>query len=125
MSRISVNLSDGLRHHLEEAREKSGRSLTAEVEARLRDSLNARGSNNLLLLRFDDGLWAWLNAHVTGIGIVGGLEETAIYMIRSAIIKDHQSDVFLRMMFPHLPASIQDALRGLPAIADRVEAVRG
>jgi hypothetical protein len=48
VSRLSLNLSEGVRHHLQEACEECGRSLTAEVEARLRDSLNSRSSNNLL-----------------------------------------------------------------------------
>ena len=107
MSRISVNLSEGLRHHLEEAREKSGRTLTAEVEARLRDSLQSLGSDRLLLLHFDDGLWAWLNASAKGVGIFGGIEETAIYMIRSKIIEDSRSEVFRNAMLPNLPRSIQ------------------
>lgn len=108
--RLSVQLSDGLRHALEEAREASGRTLTAEVEARLRQSLDARGSDRLLLLQFDEGLWAWLTAHVAGIGIPGGLEDTAVFMIRTQIIEDSKSEAFRKMMLPHLPRSIQLAL---------------
>jgi hypothetical protein len=114
--RISVNISDNLRQCLIEACEKSGRTLTAEVEARLRDSLNARGSDCLLLLKFEEGLWAWLKAYTLGCSLWGSLEQTTIALIRSQIIKEHHSEMSVRAMFPYLPSSIQDAVAGWPAL---------
>jgi hypothetical protein len=112
MSRVSVNLTDGLRSDLQEACEKSGRTLTAEIEARLRDSLGSVASHNLLLLRIDDGLWSWLTAYVKGIGMVGSrIEDVAIWHIRSGVIKDHDADSYFLAMYRHLPESIQNACR--------------
>lgn len=111
MKRISVNLTDGAYADLLHACEASGRSRSALVEFALRLALNSRASDNYLLLRLDEGLFAWLKAHVNGIGIAGGMEETAIFMIRSAIIEDHKSDSFFCLMYPHLPEKVQIALR--------------
>lgn len=87
MVRISVNLSDTLRATMADACEKSGRSLTAEIEARLRHSLDIPGSDRLLLLRFDEGLWAWVNAYERGISLWGNLHDAVISMIRTQVME--------------------------------------
>lgn len=83
---IDVRVSPSLGHDLEKAREASGRTLTAEVEARLRDSLDARTSNGLMLLRLDSGLMAWLLAldKMRFFGL--NLEGTVMYLLRSAVL---------------------------------------
>src|SRR5438105_2587924 len=109
MPRISVNVSDTTRAALLEACEKSGRSMTAEVEARLRYALDIKASDCLLLLRLDDGLWAWLKAYAAGCSLWGSLEETVLQnMIRSTIIDAHKRDRCLELMYPHLPQRIRD-----------------
>jgi hypothetical protein len=115
--KISVAISDSLRSALAESCEKSGRSLTAEVEARLRHSLDMPGSDRMLLLRFDDGLWAWLHAYERGVSLWGNLHDTAIAMIRSQIHNFEPNDTRpgrwrrqVEMMGPYLPARIQEAI---------------
>lgn len=110
-NKISVHLSDGLRRQLADAQTNSGRTLTAEVEARLRQSLNSVASDRLLLLKFDQGLYDWLRAHTVGIGLSGGMEENAIFLIRSQIIEDSKNKNLLAVMLPHLPFRIQDAIK--------------
>jgi hypothetical protein len=119
MARISVNLSDTLRASLADACEKSGRSLTAEVEARLRHSLDIPGSDRLLLLRFDEGLWAWVNAYERGVSLWGNLHDAVIAMIRTQVMEgtgeveiSSQSSRWprrLARMKPFLPDTIQRA----------------
>ncbi len=53
-TRISVKISDDLRSTLTEACAASGRSLTDEVEARLRLAFDVPGSERILLLKFDE-----------------------------------------------------------------------
>jgi TraY domain len=122
--RVSVNLSDSLRAELATACEKSGRSLTAEVEARLRLAFDMPGSDRILLLKFDEGLWAWLNAYERGISLWGNLHDTVVFMLRSQIMDGTDDDAprrgaghwhrRLEMMFPHLPEKIQNAFQRKP-----------
>ncbi len=100
--RLSTSISISLRHRLEEAREVSGRTLTDEVEARLRDSLNATPSDGLVLLHIDHGLMAHLEALVRG-GFYGPIEDTAIFMIRNGIIKNLENANLRELIVPHLP----------------------
>jgi len=113
MAQISVKISDGLRAHLEEAREASGRRLGAEIEARLRESLGAVSSDNLLLLRLDAGLMAHLRA-LAAVGYFGPVEETAVYLIRSEIIRFMSSEVWHRDICRHLPEPIRSACERMP-----------
>jgi hypothetical protein len=118
LPRVSVNVSDHLRAALVEACERSGRSLTAEVEARLRHSLDMPGSDRLLLLKFDEGLWAWVNAYNRGISLWGNLHDTVIAMVRSQIMESGDCNEQPRVKWqrcverlrPHLPESIRAAL---------------
>lgn len=110
MAKIAANISEGLRHDLIEAAEKSGRTLTAEVEARLRESLGSKASDGLLLLKLDAGLWAWLKAYRDGYGLWRDLEDCAVYSIRSQVIEASKGKAGLAIMLPHLPADIQAAV---------------
>jgi hypothetical protein len=114
MKRIGVRISDGLHADLLAYCERTGCTLTDAVETHLRNSLDSKGSDRLLLLRFDEGLWAWFKAYVTGWGLWGSREETAIFMIRSEIIAVHQQPHILRAIYPHLPESIQAAVAKMP-----------
>ena len=69
MKRIGVRISDGLHADLLAYCERTGCTLTDAVETHLRNSLDSKGSDRLLLLRFDEGLWAWFKAYVTGWGL--------------------------------------------------------
>lgn len=114
--KISVNISDSLRHELAEACERSGRSLTAEVEARLRHSLDMPGSDRMLLLKFDEGLWAWANAYDRGVSLWGNLHDTVIAMVRGQIMEARPWHYTVERCRPHLPASIQAALTAAPQV---------
>lgn len=117
-ARLTVSISADLRRQIEEAREDSTfkktifrkHSLSVEVEELLRIGLKARAGGNFLTLHLDDGIWAWLNAYVQGVGLAGSLEDTAIYFIRQGIIDAHKSRHFLERMRPHLPPTIQKAI---------------
>lgn len=120
MSRITVNIGDDLRLALSAACEKSGRSLTGEVESRLRLAFDMPGSERILLLKFDEGLWGWLNAYEGGISLWGNLHDTVISMIRTQIMEGTDDDKArrgaghwhrrLEMMYPFLPKRIQSAV---------------
>ena len=106
--RLSVEIAASLRHALEEARERSGRSLTAEVTARLRSSLRSKGDARLLLLRLDEGLAAHMKA-LTAAHFVGDLEETAIYMLRSQLIEYLSNKYWRAAVREHLPSPYREA----------------
>ena len=106
--RISVAVSSSLRRHLEQAREESGRTLTAEVEARLRDSLKATPCDGLVLLHLDAGLMGHLEALATG-GFTGPIEDTAIFLIRNGIIDYMGNENLRQCIVPYLPRRFREA----------------
>jgi hypothetical protein len=67
-----------------------------------------------LLLHIDSGLMAWLRALVAGPGIFGGLDETAVYLLRSALIERMEHDVWFAAAVPHLPSPIREAVMQSP-----------
>ena len=124
-TRISVKISDDLRATLAEACTESGRSLTDEVEARLRLAFDVPGSERILLLKFDEGLWAWVNAYERGISLWGNLHDTVISMLRTQLMEGTDDDQSkrrlgqhwhrrLELMFPFLPEKIQRAFDSPP-----------
>lgn len=120
---LQVRISASLRRRIEEAREHSGRTLTGEGEARLRASLRQTGGDELLLLRLDDGLMAHVEALARNGrgGMFGNVEQTAIYLIRSQIIKFMSSEGLRELIAPHLREpyrrNSQEAGRIYPGLA--------
>lgn len=112
--RLSITLSPSLAHRLELEREASRRTLSAEIEAQLRRALKAPEGEELLLLRIDDGLLAWLKAFVAGPGFFGNLEQTAIYLLRSALQELVQNDNWFAGTVPHLPEPIRSHVADCP-----------
>lgn len=110
----SISLSPALRHQIEEARERSGRSLSHEVEARLRASLNLQGADELLLLKVDNGLMSWLKAFVAGPGFFGDLQATAVYLIRSHLLEMMEHDVWYSATVPKLPEPTRSYVMSTP-----------
>lgn len=68
-----------------------------------------------LILHIDKGLAAHLKANAKGVGIYGGVEETAIAFIRNGLIRDMSSATFRDRIEPHLPKRY----RGQGAVYDR------
>lgn len=101
---LNVRISASLRRRLEERRERSGRTLTGEVEACLRSALQQVGGDGLLLLSLDDGLMAHLEALARNGrgGMFGNLEQSAIYMLRTQIIDFMANDNLRELIAPHL-----------------------
>ena len=112
--RLAVTISSSLRHQLEDAREKSGYTLSGEVEARLRDSLNSKSSDGLILLRTDAGLIAWLRAldEVRFHGL--NFEGTVEYLLRSAMLDMSDSDAWYAMIVDRLPEPWRSANQSTP-----------
>jgi hypothetical protein len=106
-SRITITAT--VREALEAARIKSGRSLGEEVEARLRDSLDRTDGDGFLLLRLDTGLNDWLRAFVAGPGFFGTVEQTAIYLLRSHLIKMMETDIWFAGTVPFLSPPTREA----------------
>lgn len=119
-TRLSVSISPDLRRQLEEARQDSDwkksvfrtHTLGAEVEELLRIGLKARAGGNFITLQMDDGIWAWVTAYQAGYGnLWGSLEDCVISMIRAQIILATEKPSIAAMVLPHLPPSIQEAMR--------------
>lgn len=108
-ARISMSISPSLRHRLEEAREKSGRSLSQEVEARLRLSFRQCDGDELVLLKVDSGLMAWFRAFVAGPGFFGNLQQTLIYFLRCQLIELMEHDCWYGPTVPLLPEPMRTA----------------
>lgn len=112
--KTAITLSPSLRHRIEDARERSGRSLSAEVEAQLRKAMRQQDGDELLLLRIDDGLLSWLRAFVAGPGFFGDLEQTAVYLIRSQLHELMGHDHWFAGTVPHLPEPIRSHVENCP-----------
>lgn len=109
-----MRISPSLLRHLGEASEASGRTITAEVEARLRDSLAARTSDGLVLLRLDTGLMAWLRA-IDAIRFLGlSFEETVIHLLRTATLEFSDHDVWWKDIVDNLPEPVRSANQATP-----------
>jgi len=71
-----------------------------------------------MVLKVDKGLAAHLKAIARGVGIYGGVEETAIYFIRSGCIDNMANENLRAMTEPHLPkryrgqGRVYEALKG-------------
>jgi len=130
-TRLTTTITRPLRAQLEEAMEASGRRLTDEVEARLRDSLNSRNTDGLLLLKVDDGLMAWLRAidRIKFFGIT--FEETVIYLIRTAMLemtdrgKHSGPSVWYQEIVDNLPEPFRSANQDSPLYRRMVKYGRG
>jgi hypothetical protein len=109
MSAVStVRISHSLRARLEASREVSGRTLTGEVEARLRSSLRQTGGDGLVLLHIDRGLMSFLEA-IEKTHFIGDLEQVAIFLIRSQIIDYMSSKTWAPMIIKNLPSPYREA----------------
>lgn len=113
-SRITANLSHATRAALEASREKSGRSITAEIEAQLRKAYSVPASDGLLLLRIDDGFMAWLRAidRLRFFGIT--FEDTAAHLLRTAMIEVSDHDAWYPHLVDQLPEPYRTANRASP-----------
>jgi len=112
--RLSTTISPSLRQYIEEAREESGRTLTDEVEARIRDSLNARSTDGLVLLKLDPGMMAWLTAidKMRFFGI--SFEDCVIHMLRTAMIGISDHDAWFVHIVDALPEPWRTNCRNSP-----------
>lgn len=111
----SLSLSRALCRRLDEAAEASGRTRSAEVEARLRASLDAPGGGGLLLLRLDEGLEDWLGATVKGWGFLGETaEQVVLYFLREALMERMRSDPFVAAVVPHLSPDRREHMMRTP-----------
>ena len=116
-AKLSVTISKELRGQLEAAREESGRSLSEEVEARLREFLGY--GRQTILLRPDEGLMAHIKA-LQACHFVGDLEDLIIYLIRTQMISYMSKD---SGWWPHIVANLperykehhREAMRGYKA----------
>lgn len=113
--RITAMVSKSLRADLLATCERSGRSLTEELETRLRESLGTKAADNIVLVRMDSGLFAYFDALAkSSVAIYGDIEDTIIFAARTWMIKEFDSDGFAFPMMEHLPRSIQEAWRKSP-----------
>ena len=62
-----------------------------------------------LVLRIDSGLMAWLQAFVAGPGFFGSVEDTAVYLLRTALLDMLKEDIWFVGTAPHLPSPIREA----------------
>ncbi len=62
-----------------------------------------------LVLHVDSGLMDWLGALVAGPGIFGNLDETAVYLLRTALIEMMRDDEWFAATVPHLPSPTREA----------------
>ncbi len=63
----------------------------------------------VLVLHIDSGLMAWLQAFVSGPGFLGSVEDTAVYLLRTAMLDMLKEDVWFAGTVPHLPSPIREA----------------
>ena len=112
--RTAITLSRSLRHRLEEARERSGRTLSEEIEAQLRRAFRQTDGDEFLLLRMDEGLIAWLRAFVAGPGFFGDLNATAVFLIRNNLQEMMRHDCWFAGTVPHLPEPIRSHVADCP-----------
>jgi hypothetical protein len=124
-NRVQVTLSPSLRRRLEQAREQSGRSLSAEIEALLRLALIHPMGDGLLLLKMDAGLLAWLRAFVAGPGFFGDVQQTAVYLMRSQLVYMMEKEPWYAGTVPHLPSPIREANMASPKYQAILKAARG
>jgi predicted transcriptional regulator len=109
----SLSLSRELCRRIDEAARASGRTRSAEVEARLRASYDAPAGGGLLLLRLDEGLEDWLQAVAAG-WIFGDVEQSAIFMLRDALSGRMKSDAFFAAVVPRLSPDRREHLMQTP-----------
>lgn len=121
---VSVSLTPSLRHKIEASREKSGYTLSAEMEKLLRAALNHQAGDELLLLRIDNGLLAWLRALVDGPGFWGDMQQTAVYLLRNALTELTEHDVWYAATVPALPSPIREANMASPKYQALVRAAK-
>lgn len=113
--RITAMVSQSLRSDLLAACERSGRSLTEEVEARLRQSLDTKAADNIILVRMDSGLFSYFQALAnSSVAIFGDIEDTIIFAARTWMIDHFNSDGFAFPMMKHPPESVQKAWSETP-----------
>lgn len=116
---LSTKLSPATRRQLETARARSGRSLRAEVEARLRAGLRMVDGDNMILIRLDDGLKAHVDA-VAAFGLFGGHEDTVVHLIRSEIIRMLGTPGMRAAIVPHLREPWRSAFGEVAAVYEAI-----
>ncbi len=112
-TQTSLSLSRSLRRRIDDAARTSGRTRSAEVEARLRASLDAPSGDGLLLMRLDEGLEDWLQATAKG-WMFGDVEQTVIFMLRDGLTERMKADAFFAAIVPRLSPDRREFMMRTP-----------
>lgn len=119
-SRLSFNTPRALRQSLEDAAARNDRTLAEEIQARLAITFEIQAmqtgvdGDELLLLRVDHGLMAWLRAYVKAGSLAGDLRATAIWFIRSHLIDSIKYDHIYGSVAKFLPEPIRSHVMNTP-----------
>lgn len=73
-----------------------------QISSKRREALRVR-------LTLDRGLASWIRAYHEAYGLHATIQETIIYLVRSAIIERSRNEASRKLLMPHLPADIQRA----------------
>lgn len=118
---LTITVSPELRRLIEEAAERNGQTLKAEVESRLRWTLAHYTGDEVITLKFDSGLMAWLRAYVQGCSLAGDLQATVVFIVRRYIEKANRRDDFFAMV-PLLPEPIRSHVMKSPKWQEHAKA---
>lgn len=119
-TRLSFNAPAALRSALEEACERNDRTMAEEIQTRLAITFDLQAmqtgvdGDELLLLRVDHGLMAWLRAYVKAGSLMGDLRATAVFFIRSHLIDSIKYDHIYGSVVPFLPEPIKTHVMKTP-----------
>lgn len=118
---LTITVSPELRRLIEEAAERNGQTLKAEVEGRLRWSLAHFTGDEIITLKIDSGLMAWLRAYVHGCSIAGDLQATVVFIVRNYLWERIESRDYFRMV-PLLPEPIRSHVQKSPKWQEHAKA---
>lgn len=109
----TITVSPELRRLIEQAAERSGQTLKAEVESRLRWSLAHYTGDEIITLKVDAGLMAWLRAYVDGCSFAGDMQSSVVFIVRQYMQNCIRSNDFFAMV-PLLPEPIRSHVMKSP-----------
>ncbi len=118
---LSISVSPELRRLIEDAAERNGQTLKAEVEGRLRWSLAHFTGDEIVTLKVDSGLMAWLRAYVQGCSFAGDLQASVVFILRQYMHDCIRSNDFFAMV-PLLPEPIRSHVMKSPKWRDHANA---